>query len=528
MVNIILIGSILWYGIVTALPLEPSTKQPEFVCEFYQEGFCSQPENINNSKCLLKQEICEPKQSEEKRQHCYAFFTNKTGVLKDIKKGCWLNSIECYDKLICTTKSVDERGNHFCCCDSPMCNVDLQHLHEPYIMPTPKPTQHVQNNQNKHTIFTILCVSLLPLICIAIFTIFAYMVYQKLCPNGLNKHCFKLFKPEGSNKDHLVTPMLNGIHSVSLSDHQSNAIADGIILMEIKATRQFGASVKRGKLGDKMVAVKIFAIQEKSSYIKETEFYRLNYIKHENILNFIASSERKNLYNKLDNPEFWLITEFHERGSLHDVLKSQYLTWEETLKITISASKGLSFLHGKVAPSDNFGALSKPQIAHRDIKSRNILVKMDMTACIADFGLALVLDGNMGDAHCQVGTPRYMSPEVIEASIDCSMDNFLKIDVYAFGLVLWEVVSRCSETNAAAVDYKLPFELELGQHPSMDDMQKAVVINRTRPIIKPQWKLHKGINCLCQSMEELWDQDPEARNSMRLIYERLEGLSTLV
>lgn len=44
----------------------------------------------------------------------------------------------------------------------------------------------------------------------------------------------------------------------------------------------------------------------------------------------------------------------------------------------------------------------------------------------------------------KVGTRRYMSPEVLDGSINFSIEHFLKIDVYACALVLWEILSRCS------------------------------------------------------------------------------------
>lgn len=48
----------------------------------------------------------------------------------------------------------------------------------------------------------------------------------------------------------------------------------------------------------------------------------------------------------------------------------------------------------------------KPAVAHRDFKSKNVLLKADLTACIADFGLALVFQPGKpcGDTHGQVGT----------------------------------------------------------------------------------------------------------------------------
>ena len=43
----------------------------------------------------------------------------------------------------------------------------------------------------------------------------------------------------------------------------------------------------------------------------------------------------------------------------------------------------------------------------------------------------------------QVGTRRYMAPEVLEGAINFNRDAFLRIDMYACGLVLWELMARC-------------------------------------------------------------------------------------
>ncbi|NXI03248.1 AVR2B protein, partial [Nicator chloris] len=82
---------------------------------------------------------------------------------------------------------------------------------------------------------------------------------------------------------------------------------------------------------------------------------------------------------------------------------------------------------------------------HRDFKSKNVLLKNDLTAVLADFGLAVRFEPGKppGDTHGQVGTRRYMAPEVLEGAINFQRDAFLRIDMYAMGLVLWELVSRC-------------------------------------------------------------------------------------
>lgn len=59
-------------------------------------------------------------------------------------------------------------------------------------------------------------------------------------------------------------------------------------------------------------------------------------------------------------------------------------------------------------PGKSPGEPMKPAVAHRDFKSKNVLLKSDLTACIADFGLAIIFEAGKacGDTHGQVGTRR--------------------------------------------------------------------------------------------------------------------------
>lgn len=60
-----------------------------------------------------------------------------------------------------------------------------------------------------------------------------------------------------------------------------------------------------------------------------------------------------------------------------------------------------------------------------------------------------------------------MAPEVLEGAVnlrDCE-SSLKQIDIYAVGLVLWEIVSRCSDIYVSGSEipsYKLPFEKEIG------------------------------------------------------------------
>lgn len=49
-----------------------------------------------------------------------------------------------------------------------------------------------------------------------------------------------------------------------------------------------------------------------------------------------------------------------------------------------------------------------------------------------------------------------MAPEVLEGAINFQRDAFLRIDMYAMGLVLWELVSRCRAVDGKNKDCLFP------------------------------------------------------------------------
>ena len=55
-----------------------------------------------------------------------------------------------------------------------------------------------------------------------------------------------------------------------------------------------------------------------------------------------------------------------------------------------------------------------------------------------------------------------MAPEILERAISFHRDAFLRIDMYAFALVMWECLSRCQDLPRGPAPYSLPYENELG------------------------------------------------------------------
>ena len=100
-----------------------------------------------------------------------------------------------------------------------------------------------------------------------------------------------------------------------------------------------------------------------------------------------------------------------------------------------SAISGLYHLH--------FSFQGKSSVAHRDINSRNILVKENGECCISDLGHAM-LDTGILEKVTIVGTKRYMAPEILDNSINInpSFHALHQSDIYSFGLVMWETIRR--------------------------------------------------------------------------------------
>uniref|UniRef100_A0A8C6X0U3 receptor protein serine/threonine kinase n=2 Tax=Elapidae TaxID=8602 RepID=A0A8C6X0U3_NAJNA len=278
--------------------------------------------------------------------------------------------------------------------------------------------------------------------------------------------------------------------------------------------------VWRGTWHGENVAVKIFSSRDEQSWFRETEIYNTVLLRHDNILGFIASD----MTSRNSSTQLWLITHYHEHGSLYDYLQCTVLDVETCLRLATSIICGLVHLHVEI-----FGTQGKPAIAHRDLKSRNILVKNNKQCCIADLGLA-VMHSQSNDYldignNPRVGTKRYMAPEVLDEQIrmDC-FESFKRTDIWAYGLVLWEIARR-TIVNGIIEDYKPPFFDLVPVDPSFEDMKKVVCIDQQTPTIPNRMFSDPALSSLAKIMKECWFQSPPARLTALRIKKTLKKLS---
>lgn len=296
-------------------------------------------------------------------------------------------------------------------------------------------------------------------------------------------------------------------------------VARTIVLQEIIGKGRFG-EVWRGKWRGGDVAVKIFSSREERSWFREAEIYQTVMLRHENILGFIAADNKDNgTWTQL-----WLVSDYHEHGSLFDYLNRYTVTIEGMIKLALSAASGLAHLHMEIV-----GTQGKPGIAHRDLKSKNILVKKNGVCAIADLGLAVRHD-SLTDTidiapNQRVGTKRYMAPEVLDETINMKhFDSFKCADIYALGLVYWEIARRCS-AGGFHEEYQLPYYDLVQSDPSIEEMRKVVCDQKLRPNIPNWWQSYEALRVMGKMMRECWYANGAARLTALRIKKTLSQLS---
>nr|BAI79272.1 LysM type receptor kinase [Lotus japonicus] len=178
-------------------------------------------------------------------------------------------------------------------------------------------------------------------------------------------------------------------------------------------------------LRDQEVAIKRMTATKTKEFMAEIKV--LCKVHHANLVELIGYAA--------SHDEFFLVYEYAQKGSLrshlHDPQNKGHspLSWIMRVQIALDAARGLEYIHEH----------TKTHYVHRDIKTSNILLDASFRAKISDFGLAkLVGKTNEGEVSTTkvVGTYGYLAPEYLSNGLATT-----KSDVYAFGVVLFEIIS---------------------------------------------------------------------------------------
>lgn len=197
--------------------------------------------------------------------------------------------------------------------------------------------------------------------------------------------------------------------------------------------------------GSKAVIKKIdiakLSDEEKRDTIKEAKI--LEVLNHPNIIRF------KEVY-KTKKGQLCIVMDYADGGDLQSKIKEQrakggYLEEATVLNWFTQICLAMKHCHDR-------------KILHRDLKAQNIFLTKNGIVKLGDFGIAKVLSSTVEQAVTIVGTPYYLSPEIIQNN-----PYSFKSDIWSLGVLLYEMCALQPPFNGKNI-HMLAMQIVKGQY----------------------------------------------------------------
>lgn len=157
--------------------------------------------------------------------------------------------------------------------------------------------------------------------------------------------------------------------------------------------------------------------EEKNEAIQESKI--LEKLDHPNIIKF-----REVYFDKKVKKTLHIVMDYADGGDLQlKIRKQNGKNLQENQIVDWFTQICLSIKH-----------IHDRKILHRDIKSQNIFLTKNGLVKLGDFGIAKCLNQTMDKAKTVVGTPYYLSPEIIQ-----NKPYSFKSDIWSLGVLLYEM-----------------------------------------------------------------------------------------
>jgi len=262
----------------------------------------------------------------------------------------------------------------------------------------------------------------------------------------------------------------------------------------------FGSVFKAKLCSGPFVAIKMLDKSKGNGQDFISEVATIGRIHHQNVVQLIGFC--------VSGSKRALVYEFMPNGSLDNFIfpkdGSVHLSYEQIYNISIGVARGISYLHNGC----------EMQILHFDIKPHNILLDQNFIPKVSDFGLAKLypIDNSIVTMITARGTIGYMAPELFYNNIGGISH---KADVYSFGMLLMEMVSKRKNLNPHTKrSSQLYFPLWIYDHiKEVEDVDIEDLIEEEKIIAKKM--IIVALWCI--------QLKPNDRPSMNKVVEMLEG-----
>lgn len=370
----------------------------------------------------------------ESSSACLGVYTNHSGDIWIKQLGVISSDEQCLTSKECLLDADLLNSQSFsCCCSSDNCTLKWRNL--PRISSTTRTIFiketgmiDVESNQNSWKFFLILFLFILILLLI----IFTFTLWKSFHHEEPNSDQQSFLKPS-------LSPFIEQLFfSAQLINTSQNTI------------------VYRTMMDNTSMVLKVY--QSTNMSLWKNEITLLKSIEHDSIIKYTILTKEFHfiflLFRILSdgqyNSSLYLLLPYYENGTLQSYLRTpdRTVSLHQCLMYFRSLASALSYLH--------LGQASiHTTIVHRDIKSSNILIgKNESHLCLADFGLALPLPSNLTEKDfVQIGTTRYMAPELLQGIIAHTREALCSVDMYALALVLWEIINQCNVYSTAGNNY---------------------------------------------------------------------------
>ncbi|KAI8489391.1 hypothetical protein Bbelb_328340 [Branchiostoma belcheri] len=189
------------------------------------------------------------------------------------------------------------------------------------------------------------------------------------------------------------------------------------------------------------------------------------------------------------DPNFAIVMPYMENGSLAGLLRDVDVPWALRWRMAHEISLGMTFLH-----------CQNPQILHCDLKAENVLLDGDFRVKISDFGLSKwkIQSRVVTQTSPEGSTITHAPPEYF---LDINLAPTPKFDVYSFGVLLWEMITRADPYGNAINSALIRLAVTSGQRPDM-------TLVPTDP---------PDVIAVSQLMQTCWSQNPEDRPTFQAL-----------